>query len=147
MTALRLVLASLALPLVLAGCSGGPKLAPVKGTVTLDEKPIEKGTITFETPGQRSAIARIEKGQIVEATTFQPGDGVPVGKHQVAVSAHQDLAPSASSPSPGQAPRADYMSGKSLLPAAYSNPAMSGLTADIQAGENTVDFKLTSKGP
>ncbi len=39
------------------------------------------------------------------------------------------------------------MSGKSLIPSGYNDPTTSGLTADIVAGENSVEFKLSSAGP
>lgn len=133
---------------ILFGCSGGLKLAPVEGTVTLDGVPLAKGTITFESTGNRPAIARIENGKIVEATTYTTGDGVPVGEHTVAISATEDAA-SAVTDNPGmsKSPGANYMVGKSLIPAAYNNPSTSGLTATIQPGGNTVEFKLVSKGP
>jgi hypothetical protein len=39
------------------------------------------------------------------------------------------------------------MSGKSLIPAAYNDPSTSQLTAEIQKGENTIEIKLSSRGP
>jgi hypothetical protein len=132
---------------LLTGCSNGPILGTVKGTVFLDDKPLPKGTITFETPGQRPATAEIENGQIVNVTTYKPGDGVPVGTHKVAIAATTEPA-SAVVPNPGQAgkaPSADYMSGKSLIPNRYNDPTTSTLTAEIKAGENVLEFKLTSK--
>lgn len=133
---------------VLSGCGGGPKLAAVKGTVTLDDKPLVKGTITFETEGQRPATGRIVNGEIVELTTYKAGDGVPLGAHRVAITATADAA-SAVTPDPGKGkgPGADYMVGKSLIPEAYNDPVRSKLTAQVEAGENTVAFKLSSKGP
>jgi hypothetical protein len=144
-------LGCLALAAVIAacvsGCSSGPALGDVKGTVTLDGKPLAKGSIRFETTGARPATAQIENGQIIEATTYQPGDGVPVGTHKIAIFANAD-ASSAVVPDPGKAgptPGANYMSGKSLIPEHYSDPEKSGLTAEIKRGENIVEFKLASQ--
>ncbi|MBN9520968.1 hypothetical protein J0H58_21010 [bacterium] len=131
---------------LLAGCSGGPKLAKVTGTVTLDDKPLPRGTLTFEMPGQRPATATIVDGKITEATTFAPGDGVPVGKHKVAVSATIDPGPAISA-NPGDASRpsgGNYMGGKSLIPARYNNPETSGLTADVGPGGTALKFELKS---
>src|SRR5262245_44415901 len=75
-----------------AGCRSGVELAPVKGTVTLDGKALARGTIRFESPGQRPATGKIVNGEIVEVTTYQPGDGAPVGSHKVAVWATEDAA-------------------------------------------------------
>lgn len=128
-----------------AGCSDRPALAPVKGTVTFDGKPLAAGSITFEAKSVRPATGKIVNGEIVELTTYDPGDGVPVGQHKVSITATEDAA-SAVVPNPGdaKAPKANYMVGKSLIPARYNDPATSGLTAEIKKGENTVEFKLTS---
>ena len=140
----RCALLAVLAPLV-AGC-GGEQLGQVKGTVTLDGKPLSKGTLTFEAPGKRPATARVEAGQIVEATTHKTGDGVPVGAHKVAVAATEDAASAVvANPGEGKGPGANYMSGKSLLPAKYNNPETSGLTAEVKGGENVLEFNLASK--
>lgn len=138
-------------PLILVfacGCSDRPKLAKVKGTVTLDGKPIPSGTVTFEAKGLRPATAKIVNGEITEVTTFDPDDGVPVGSHRVAVTAAADGgAAIVANPGDAKAPKEGYMSGKSLIPTAYNDPATSGLTAEIKSGENTIELKLSSGGP
>ncbi len=133
---------------LLVGCSGQPKHAEVKGTVTLDGKPLATGTITFEMKGARPATATIVNGEIIDVMTYAPGDGVAIGDHRVAVAANE-LPVSAVVPNPGEGklPKGDYMSGKSLIPAAYNNPETSGLTATIKPGENTIELKLLSTGP
>ena len=128
-----------------AGCSDRPALAPVKGTVTLDGKPLAAGSITFEAKGLRPATGKIVNGEIVELTTYDAGDGVPVGQHKVSVTATEDPASAVvANPGDAKAPKANYMVGKSLIPARYNDPSTSGLTADIKKGENAVEFKLTS---
>lgn len=129
------------------GCSNRPPMGQVKGTVTLDGRPLTKGSLTFEAPGLRPATARVENGQIVEATTYDLGDGVPVGSHKVAASATADVADAAPGANPGdaKAPKLNYMSGNSLIPTRYNDPGKSGLTAEVKKGANTLDFKLVSK--
>ena len=124
-----------------AGCQPGISTGQVKGTVTLDDKPLANGTIRFETPGKQSASGKIVQGQIVEVTTVKPGDGAPVGAHKVAIWA---LAESSNLPNPDKKDLS-FMVGKSLIPASYNHPDTSGLTADIKPGLNTVEFKLVSK--
>lgn len=135
---------SLTLVIAMFGCNSGPRMAPVKGTVTYDDKPIAKGTIRFESPGYRPSTGKIINGEIVEMTTTRAGDGVPVGAHKIAVWATED-ADSAVVPNPGESKvGANYMSGKSLIRVDYNNPDTSGLTAEIKPGENVLAFKLHS---
>lgn len=128
-----------------AGCSDRPTLAPVKGRVTLDGKPLAAGSITFEVKGARPATGRIVNGDIVEVTTYDPGDGAPVGQHKVSITANEDPAAAVvANPGDAKAPKGDYMVGRSVIPGRYSDPNTSGLTAEVKKGENTVEFKLTS---
>lgn len=130
------------------GCgSSGPELAPVTGTVSIDGTPLKKGTIVFESEGNRPANGRIEDGKIVEVTTFNKGDGVPVGSHKVAVFALEETSTvETSDPSQPTATGSNYMgTGKSLIPDKYNNPDTSGLTAEVEAGqENMVTYELKS---
>src|SRR5262245_44449132 len=127
-----------------AGCKPGVEMAPVKGTVTYNGKPLAKGTILFEPTGQRSATGKIVDGEIVEVTTYKSGDGAVVGPHKVAIFSTEEPASGGGNPGDASKPNPDYMTGKSLIPAHYSDITTSGLTADIQSGENTVTFTLTS---
>ncbi|WP_435020473.1 hypothetical protein TA3x_001848 [Tundrisphaera sp. TA3] len=147
----RLVVASCLAPiLALAGCGPAhPGLAKVAGTVTLDGKPLPRGTIVFEAPDERPAIGQIEGGSIAEVTTYEPGDGAPQGRVKVAITANEDppAGGSAEVANPGDRKKmpANYMSGKSLIPGRYNDPGTSGLSAEIKPGENTVRFDLSSR--
>ncbi|MBN9118689.1 MAG: hypothetical protein J0I06_05955 [Planctomycetes bacterium] len=145
----RRACALVVLSALVAGCSDRPKLAKVKGTVTLDGKPLPFGTVTFEAKGLLPATGKIVNGEITEVTTYDPGDGAPVGGHRIAVTANAEPGPAVVA-NPGEtakAPKGDYMSGKSLIPSAYNNPDTSGLSAEVKSGENTVEIKLLSSGP
>jgi hypothetical protein len=131
------------LAVLIAGCQSGVPTAAVKGTVTLDDKLLANGTFRFEAPGLPSASGKIVNGEIVEVTTFRPGDGAPLGSHKVAIWALKE-APNAPSPKKDDF---TFMTGTSLLPAIYNNPDTSGLTAVIKPGLNTLEFKLVSKDP
>jgi hypothetical protein len=133
------------------GCGCGsrpPELAAVEGVVSLDGRPLRRGTVTFEMPGRRPASARIENGRIVEATTYRPGDGVPIGEHRVAVTAREEAAVAAP-PHPGAATSlpAQAMAGSLLVPARYTDPGTSGLTVTIAHGRNEIALPLTTTPP
>jgi hypothetical protein len=81
-------------------------------------------------------------GEIVNATTYEPGDGIPVGQQKVAAFAYdpatkeERLRPTR----PGAYPPMDF------LPVRYGDLERSGLTATIEAGEdNVLTYELTSK--
>lgn len=151
MPALLRACAALALCALAAGCSDRPKLAKVKATVTLDGKPLAFGTVTLEAKGMRAATGKVVNGEVAEFTTYDAGDGAPVGTHRVTVTANAEPGP-ATAANPGDtpkggAPKGDYMSGKSLIPSAYNSPDTSGLSAEVKSGDNVLEFKLLSSGP
>ena len=118
-------------------------MAPVSGTVTLKGKPVKTGTIIFESAGNRPSTGKIIDGKIVEVTTFETGDGVPIGSHNVAVNITAD-ASSAVMANPGDAAARDanYMGGVSLIPERFGDPTKSGLKADVVAGDNHLEFDI-----
>ncbi len=133
------------------GCgSGRPKLGTVTGMVRFAEKPIAVGTIIVEVPGKRPSSGKILDGVIRDVTTYDIGDGVPVGVARVAVHAY--------SPSPdkkaetietdatgqvGKPDKSGYMGvTESLIPLRYNHPESSGLTVRIEPGENTIALDL-----
>jgi hypothetical protein len=148
MTLSRSCVVALVLCPLLAGCPDRPALGKLRGTVKLDNRPLARATLTFEATGARPATATVVNGEIVEATTYDTGDGVPVGQHRVAVDATEEAGASgAANPGDAKAPGANYMVGRSLIPARYNDPSTSGLTADIKKGDNWVEFNLTSQPP
>ena len=130
-------IASVVFPLLAVGftvgCGSATNLAPVTGTVTYQGKPLEQGAINFYPKQGRPTRGTIKDGKIVEVTSFQPGDGAPIGELKVAV----------------QSVKPDYkdksgMATISILPAKYGDPATSGLSATIERGkQNTLVFELT----
>ena len=134
---------------LLSGCGPDrPPLGSVSGTVTIDGQPLEKGSITFEVPGSRTASGEIVNGQIVGVSTYQTGDGAPVGNASVAITSMLETSAVRETPETPNAPggpsgMSEY---KSLIPAKYGNPKSSGLTATIDKGENVIQLELVSKG-
>ena len=120
--------------LVFTGCgSKTPAVAPVKGIVLLDDKPLTTGRVMTLPSAGRGANGLIEKDGSFKLSTFGKGDGALIGTHKVAVVAYENQ---------GTGPEA---TNKSLVPEQYTNPETSGFTIDVKAGEvNAPTLKLTS---
>lgn len=123
----------------LTGCTGTggeplPDLGEVSGTITLDGSPLNKANVIFDPESVD------DKGRSRASTAITSADGkfvleynsdvsgAAVGKHKVTISKMSD--------NPEEA-------GLQLVPAKYNDK--SELTADVTAGENTVNFDLKSK--
>jgi hypothetical protein len=112
---------------VFAGCGGGEQVLPdratISGTVTFDGKPLVAGTIGFEAAdGPVATAASISNGAYST-------NRAPIGKTLVTVDTYsiQVVDPAAYVP----------------IPERYTNSKTSGLSAEVQPGENrNVDFVL-----
>jgi hypothetical protein len=129
----------LALLAIAPGCGG--KVATIEGTVTIDEKPVETGTITFVpiegTPGS-GARAQIAKG----VYTIDSSMGTAPGTYRVEIAARRKTGkkiPIGSPAPPGTTADEEV----EALPARYNKE--STLRETLKAGANTVDFSLATK--
>ncbi|QDT97785.1 carboxypeptidase regulatory-like domain-containing protein [Gimesia aquarii] len=130
--------------LILAGCSGGPTdtppLARVKGTVTLDGKPLTSGTVQFTPNKDRGTTGRMALGGIqpdgtFELMTIKAGDGAQIGHHLVAIECYESTEFDPKNPTNPEP--------KSLIPKRYTDSNKSGLTAEVKANEeNSFTFDL-----
>lgn len=136
---------------LLAGCGSGPAdlpdLAPVSGAVTLDGQPLSKAVIQFvPDAGGRSSTATTDDQGHYELLYTSDYMGASLGKHKVTISTGEGEAmvyPEGVDPDTlNEAEQRKYASEQKDLPARYN--AKTELTAEIVAGENTHDFKLTS---
>ena len=76
--------------LFVGGCGGDasdrPMVAPVKGTVTYEGKPVEGASVAFWTDGAPRAALGVTNAQgEFQLTTFESGDGAVPGEHTVTV--------------------------------------------------------------
>jgi hypothetical protein len=134
---LRMKMTRCLLPLVLMaalGCGDGRvKLpsAPVTGMVSYQGKPLGMGRVIFLHPSGQAAAASLSAKGTFELVAFQ-------GKNQVAIQCCES-AQSASSAETG----AVGWPVKSLIPRRYAEFATSGLTFDVEHGENNkAEFTL-----
>jgi hypothetical protein len=123
-----------------AGCGkGGPQRATVAGSVQLDGQPVESGSIAFyPVEGTRgpSAGGRIEAGRYRIASA----KGAVVGKARVEINAPKKTGRMIPDPINSKALVEEYVEG---IPSKYNSE--STLTRDIAAGDNQLDFNLTTK--
>jgi hypothetical protein len=74
------------------GCSDGrPKRVPVSGIVQINGKPVPAGFVRFVPEEGRPASGRIGSDGRFVLSTFGSEDGCSLGKHEVAVSACEDI--------------------------------------------------------
>jgi hypothetical protein len=135
------------------GCGDG-KIArhPVKGKVTVGGKPATMVRVVFTpvegAPPELMAVRPFgvtDDQGCFELTTFERGDGAPVGEYMVAVRGREPAIP-------GERLRADAAAKaqkQSIVPDQFGFPDKSGLTASIKAGLNELppfDLPAPAKG-
>jgi hypothetical protein len=114
------------------GCSRSDRAetSRVRGVVTLDGALYTRGgAVLFQPAGSaKMATGRIASDGSFELSTYSPGDGAAVGRHQVIVK-------------PPVAASDEQAEGKALqqqsapFPAKYSAAATSGLVCDVKPGQ------------
>jgi hypothetical protein len=121
--------------LAVAGCSDGGKMADVSGTVTVDGKTPEKGSITFIPADGKSQTAGAD---IIDGKYTAR---VPVGKAKVEIRVPKVVGKRKLYNTP-DSPYQETM--EEVLPAKYNNKTE--LTFDVQSGSNEKNWELNSKG-
>jgi hypothetical protein len=116
---------------VLLGCTGGdgPKMAPVKGTVHMNGKPLANVGVTFlpEGKGPIASGNSNDQGEFVLMTT-RPGDGASIGTHKVAF---------------GSAQEGPKKPGAPTIPEKYAMPDTTDITAEVKPNQtNVFTFEL-----
>jgi len=133
----------LLLACLMVGC--GPPTATLSGTVSFKGQPLPSGTILFHAPD-----GRVEHSLITEEGHYMI-DNAPLGAVRITVQAHapapsgipsRGKPPSVALPEPPRQAK-DPSDGKFIHnPAKYLDPAKSGLTYMVLAGEQTHDIEL-----
>ncbi|MSR60131.1 MAG: carboxypeptidase regulatory-like domain-containing protein [Planctomycetaceae bacterium] len=131
--------------MVQAGCGGGvdpkaPKFEPVTGIVTLDDEPLNSADIVFiPTNGQTESSGRANaEGKYT--LSIRNHKGAVAGTYKVTISkrVRED-----GSEFPED--RSNMGIGKEILPFKYVDRANTELTAQVDAGDNEINFDLKSK--
>lgn len=130
------VAVAVGLAVLAAGCGkGGPRLATVTGTVSLDGKPLANAKVEFQP---------LEGGSPSYGTTDSNGHyrlmfsadrpGAMIGKHVVRITTFRQESKSGEPP----------VTFPELVPPRYN--VNSELTCEVKPGHNTFDFSLHSAG-
>jgi len=123
-----------------SGCGGGPQLAPVKGRVLYNEKPLPFGSVMFQPASGQPARATIRTDGSFVLGTFGAADGATVGPNRVRVTCFEAQNPEAANGGSG----GEMPLGKSLIPKQYTQYDTSGLKVDVPPeGNDTVELRLT----
>lgn len=119
---------------ILTGCGGPehPDVGEVSGTVMLDDKPLAEAKIMFQPPNGRASTGTTDTNGKYSLVYLDGVSGAMIGTNKVMITTRVDG-------EDGQPPLV-----KEKLPPRYHS--RTELTADVKAGSNTFDFKLTS-GP
>jgi hypothetical protein len=122
--------------LVLVGC-GSKNPARVRGSVTLDNKPLTSGTVTFHPVGGKGAVAY---GQIDSAGNYElttgASEGLAPGSYIATVVAMELAAPIDPTVEPEMRP---------ITPAKYAATATSDLKLEVKAGANSLPLVMKSR--
>jgi len=139
------------LGIAVAGCGGGPRLAKVTGRVTVVGQPLTTGTIMFHPESGPTAVGGINADGTYTLSTLKPGDGAVVGAHRVTIEATK-VGPGSMVEAKSLeeemklATKVDriLVAGKVeyLVPQKLSQVDTSGLTAQVEAKANQIDFDL-----
>ncbi|MDA0834688.1 MAG: carboxypeptidase regulatory-like domain-containing protein [Planctomycetota bacterium] len=124
--------------LILSGCGGGgsgdlPELGQVSGTITLDDKPLAGAQVEFASEKARSSTAQTDAEGKYTLMYDHENKGAAVGNHKVRITTGMFAAGS------------DVAKGATTTTIPEKYNINTELTAEVVAGENTFDFKLTSQ--
>jgi hypothetical protein len=128
----------------------------VSGTVTYNDKPLEKGKISFVPEDSKGVGASgvIDNGSYTLSTGGN-SDGARAGKYKVTITAKEESSAKAKADFSKASNRTDpeYVPGrflaaaeaqaKSLIPTGYGDVRTTTLTADVKEQSNTINFKLS----
>lgn len=124
------------------GCDRGPQVSPVSGIVYYNDEPLPFGGVMFQPSSGQPAGGRIEADGSFRLSTFSEFDGAIVGSHKVKITCYSSQSPRRLQNSRG----GEQTLGASLIPENYTLADQSGLTAEVEAGENN-SFEFRLSGP
>lgn len=114
------------------GCGGRHEgIVPVSGAVLVDGQPVAGGQVNIYPEGKRQCIGPLDDQGRFTMSCYKPGDGVPIGKHRVAVVATKPLT---------------ERSNRWFAPKKYANKVSSDLWVEITGPTDDLKIELTWSG-
>jgi len=111
------------------GCSDGrPSRVPVSGQVLIDGEPLTFGAVRFHPEEGRPSTGELDQEGRFSLSTFEPGDGCPLGTHRVAIISVEELSST---------------TRRWNAPKEYASPGRSGLSQTIDGRTDSVLIELT----
>ena len=137
----------------LRAAGDGPERGVVRGAVTAGGKPVPQGVIRFHPQaGGRPATGTLASDGTYTLTTVKPGDGALLGAHRVTIEAkrlEEGEVPRSFDEEAKMVKEGRSSKGKGklvwLVPQRYTRIESSDLTAQVESGENRIDFALPAK--
>ena len=132
----------------LTGCGppGLPNMVPIRGTVTLDGKPLSTGKVLYlpSVPGGRQASGEISADGKFQLTTLRTGDGAQAGDYKIVVIAYQ---PYAGDPTREEIEAAGgKLERKLAIPEKFTTPETSGLAEKVDSTHSGIkNFDLITE--
>jgi hypothetical protein len=122
------------------GCGSGKlPVAPAKGQVFYQGKPLEFGSVMFQPSAGPPARGIIQPDGSFQLSTYGANDGAIIGLHQVRVACFESQRPAGSAPPAG---KGEAGVGRSLIPAKYSNLDTSELLVEVKAANEPFVLNL-----
>jgi len=127
--------------LLISGCGSAvddaPETGTVTGVVTLDGAPLEEALVQFQPESGRTSSGTTDSEGKYELDYTASLKGAKIGKHSVSITTF--LAPEGNL----EDKEVQKLVKKERLPDQYNKKTT--LTADVEAGQNTINFDLKSK--
>jgi hypothetical protein len=133
-----LVLATLFLLILVAGCSSGPAVGQVSGKVTFKGKPVTEGRITFFN-AKAGYNADVVLGKDGRYTIETPEGGLMVGDYVVTITPLMHLI----NPEPTKTPPAPEWKPAPNIPMRYRSEMTSPLKVTVKEGPQELNFDMT----
>jgi hypothetical protein len=119
--------------LLAGGCHRGPELAPVTGSVMLDDKPLALAEVTFQPPVGRASHGQTNDSGRYALRYTRDAMGALVGPHTVKILSATEVT----------LPNGQFILRPQIVPTRYNSH--SELHEEVKSGtQNEIDFRLQS---
>lgn len=140
----------------MTGCGGGegrPALVPVTGKILLGSEPLVGAQVLLlperdekSTYGRPSSAITDDAGQF-RPTTYQTGDGLPIGKYKIGIVKNEYEGTGGRTYDPEAEQKHPYRI-RWLVPKIYADPQSSGLTIEVTSkGIEPAEITLEASKP